>query len=499
MENWPMKLTPSDYTAATEWMTKNRGAANQVVTKFPLPKQKLKDPSNPASGPDPNQQGYSDPQVILKNNPNLYLGRSRFLKDAADAVALGPEWKKIDGWAPLDLQVFEFTGDDITPGDLKKFVYCERQGRCFMGCLPGARHTLNKTLINTVLDVPNAPVTLRALTEVDRIEQTAGGYRVFYDQLHLQDNGRESKTATAPVVVLAAGVLGTTELLLRSQSDTFQFSSQLGGRFSSNGDSAGFITGLIGLGYNIYTTRGPINTSHVMYQVALQNGKTSYINVEDAGIPPLLASSVRRALEVLGNAAERDPFFGQLQALWNLAEPDPSFFGLDPDARVPDRSQTEAEMLMSTFFFNLMGRDEARGRFTLNGGNLALDFEGGPLKNDAVFQKIDDVMKAMAFAMSGQYVRFPFWSRGAIPRLLGNDEVQERKVVTVHPLGGCPIGAAANSGTVSTNGQVFKRAGDVYPGLFVADASVIPGPVAVNPTLTIVAIALKIAQNIAAA
>jgi len=36
----------------------------------------------------------------------------------------------------------------------------------------------------------------------------------------------------------------------------------------------------------------------------------------------------------------------------------------------------------------------------------------------------------------------------------------------------------------------------VHDGLFIADASVIPGPLAVNPTLTIVAMAQKIAAAI---
>ncbi len=500
MDEWPLQLTPDDYKEAEDWMVANRGATTQVVTKFPLPKQKLKDPADPASGPDPNQQGYRDPLALLDNNPNLLLGRSRWLKEASQKVALGPEWKKVDGWGPLDLQIFEFTGDNLKPGDLGKFVYCERQGRCFLGCLPGARHTLNKTLLNKVLDVPNPPATLRALTDVNRIEPVAaGGYRVFYDQLHLMDDGKESKSVTAPVVVLAGGVLGSTKLLLQSQSAKLPFSDRLGRRFSSNGDSAGFVTSAADLGYNIYDTRGPINTSHVMYQVSLQNGKPLFINVEDAGIPPMLASSVKRAIEVLGNAADRDPFFGQLEAIWNLSQPDSGFFGLAPDARDPNRSQTESEMLMSTFFFNLMGRDGARGKFGLDDGNLTLDFEGGPLKNDAVFQKIDEVMAAMAFAMNGTYVRFPFWSRGKVPRLLGNDATAERKVVTVHPLGGCPMGETAKTGAVDKHGQVFKPDGTVHAGLYVADAAVIPGPVAVNPTLTIVAFAKKIAADILAA
>lgn len=488
MDGWPFQLGDADYTAARQWMTDNRGAPSQVVTKFPLPKK------------NGNNQGYADPAALLAGNPNLYLGRSRWLKQASEKVGLGPEWQRIDGWGPLDLQVFEFTGETPAPADLKKFVYCERQGRCFMGCLPGARHTLNKTIIAKLLDLPDPPVTLRALTEVDHIEPLqGGGYRVFYDQLHFRDDGRESTSATAPVVIVAAGVLGTAEILLRSNSAKLPFSDQLGRKFSSNGDSAGFVADSFGLDYGIYTTRGPINTSHVMYRVKLQNGKPLFINVEDAGIPPMLASGVKRAIEVLGNAAERDPFFGQLQAIWNLAQPDPSFFGLDPDAREPHRAETEAEMLQNTFFFNLMGRDGARGRFRLDGDDLKLEFDGGHLTDDAVFQKIDEVMSAMATAMQGKYVRFPFWSRGALPRLLGNDFTKERKVVTVHPLGGCPIGNSSADGAVNLQGQLFNPAKGptaVHDGLYVADASVIPGPLAVNPTLTIVALAKKIAAAI---
>jgi choline dehydrogenase-like flavoprotein len=37
---------------------------------------------------------------------------------------------------------------------------------------------------------------------------------------------------------------------------------------------------------------------------------------------------------------------------------------------------------------------------------------------------------------------------------------------------------------------------DVYEGLYVMDASIFPGPVAVNPTLTIVAMALRIVEGI---
>jgi cholesterol oxidase len=56
--------------------------------------------------------------------------------------------------------------------------------------------------------------------------------------------------------------------------------------------------------------------------------------------------------------------------------------------------------------------------------------------------------------------------------------------VTAHILGGCAIAAAPNAGVIDIDHQVFG-----YPGLFVTDASAIPANVGVNPALTITAMA----------
>lgn len=46
--------------------------------------------------------------------------------------------------------------------------------------------------------------------------------------------------ATADIVVLAAGTLGSTEILLRSRHAGLPLSPVLGSRFSGNGDMVGF-------------------------------------------------------------------------------------------------------------------------------------------------------------------------------------------------------------------------------------------------------------------
>ena len=70
----------------------------------------------------------------------------------------------------------------------------------------------------------------------------------------------------------------------------------------------------------------------------------------------------------------------------------------------------------------------------------------------------------------------------------------EREVVDAKTgeMGGCPMGRNEREGVVDPYGEVFG-----YPGLYVADGSVMPGPVGANPSLTIAANALRVGAAIA--
>src|SRR5262249_56440189 len=90
------------------------------------------------------------------------------------------------------------------------------------GCMPGAgrrtRHTLNKTLFKFVLS-KNDKVTLSPESEVRTIRRLPDGYEVTYRDRR-GTKGMVQRTARATQVFVAAGVLGTTEILLRSRRDT---------------------------------------------------------------------------------------------------------------------------------------------------------------------------------------------------------------------------------------------------------------------------------------
>jgi cholesterol oxidase len=449
-----LNLGDPEYQAAYAWMEDFRGKLNKVVTKIPLP------------GRDVSNLGTDD---------YLYLDRSRALRDAAADVAqkLGIQLP----WSPLDLSVIEYDPDRGAGSDANKaHTHCERQGRCILGCLPAARHTLNKSLYQRLLSEPTSGVTLMPLAKALHIKRTPGGYKVRYED---RRDGGAHKDVEAPMVFLGGGTLGTTEILLRSQNKGgLQLSKTLGSHFSTNGDFAGFV---VGTTHPVYSTRGPINTCHVEAKIG-----GLHITIEDSGIPAMFAAYASTALQVLDNAAQRAAFAGQMKLAWQfqtLPNLGNIFPGI-PDPKDPNSFKTEAEMVSNIFFFNSMGQDDASGKIFLDHDQIQVDWDK-PIADNPVFKKIEDLQKAMAESMGGRYVPFPTW------RGLGN-----RKLTITHPLGGCPIAPTSFDGVVNEFGEVFdgsKPPGstDTLPGLYVVDGSAIPGAVVANPTLTIAAQALK--------
>jgi cholesterol oxidase len=62
---------------------------------------------------------------------------------------------------------------------------------------------------------------------------------------------------------------------------------------------------------------------------------------------------------------------------------------------------------------------------------------------------------------------------------------------TAYILGGCCMGESPKNGVVGINGEIFG-----HPNLFVADGSVVPANLGVNPSLTITALSEHIMSQI---
>jgi cholesterol oxidase len=77
------------------------------------------------------------------------------------------------------------------------------------------------------------------------------------------------------------------------------------------------------------------------------------------------------------------------------------------------------------------------------------------------------------------------------------DALAAKSVVLTHPLGGCRMASDAAGGVVDEQGRVFDTSnGKAYPGLYLADASIVPTALGLNPSLTISALALRVADTI---
>jgi cholesterol oxidase len=122
-----------------------------------------------------------------------------------------------------------------------------------------------------------------------------------------------------------------------------------------------------------------------------------------------------------------------------------------------------------------MGRDIPDGVMRLRRGHLDIDWT--VKTSEAYFHRVRQTMKGISDQLGTRFEKTPL-------SLL-------RRVITVHPLGGCPMGRDEREGVVDAYGAVFN-----YPGLYVADGSVMPGPVGANPSLTIAAFANRMAQRI---
>jgi cholesterol oxidase len=64
-----------------------------------------------------------------------------------------------------------------------------------------------------------------------------------------------------------------------------------------------------------------------------------------------------------------------------------------------------------------------------------------------------------------------------------------KTLITPHPLGGCRVGNTTDNGVVDHKGETFG-----YQNLFVADGSVIPKAIGLNPSKTIAALAERTAE-----
>ncbi len=351
---------------------------------------------------------------------------------------------------------------------------CTDCGDCVTGCNFGAKNTL---YMNFLPMAHNAGAEIYTQAKVEWIEKLDSGWRV-HGKHYRDDGGDEKFSLDAANVVLSAGSINSTEILMRSAMHGLPVSSALGTCFSGNGDFFGlayngdYADNVLGYGRNLPKAGeapppGPTIVGVVRYNGSLPIGER--IAVEDLSFPSayvLGAKAVFAALRgeptVAGNEdAQRQRALRDL----DLANPH------DPDGA-----------LNHSMFYLVMGQDNARGTMAFDApwyepdGRMRIEWDGAG--RQVVFTRIDEELRRHARALDANFISNPVWN------IFGT-----RHLITAHPLGGVPIGEDHYEGAADVYGRVFTADGSVHKGLFVSDGSLVPSALGVNPFLTISALA----------
>jgi cholesterol oxidase len=353
---------------------------------------------------------------------------------------------------------------------------CRLCGECDVGCNYGSKNTLD---YNYLSEAKRLGAEIRTLCDVVDFEPRAGGgYGVRYRQHTLGEptpKGAPLVTVTADRLVLAAGTLGSTYLLLKNRAAFPGLSPRLGARFCGNGDLLTFATRSHETvdgkrrPWLLDGTRGPVITSAIRMADAADGHEGRGFYIEDAGYPAF-AAWIMETSGALGTVQRlKRAFFRRVRSGLGIRKRTDLGGEISYVLGAAELSSTSVPLLG-------MGRDVADGHLKLEEGLLESDWR--IRSSTAFFTRMRDTMKRIADVWDAGFRDNVIWHLG-------------RRVITVHPLGGCSMGRDAREGVVDVNGEVFG-----YPGLYVADGAVMPGPVGANPALTIAALADRFADTI---
>lgn len=388
---------------------------------------------------------YQRARRMLDTHPTpagRYPAKLRSHLDAAAILEARGRWDGVTAF-PVELAV---TFDPNANRQGMRQQGCVQCADCTTGCNVGAKNSLDMNYL------PLAWVhgtEMYTQIEVEHVERVNGLYRVHF--LQRPDNAHEERGwVDTRVLVLSAGTLGSTEILLRSrQKHGLPLSDRLGHGFSGNGNYLGFV--------DYQYTDPPVFTNTAGVGIAM-------------GPPTVpVGTSIQGAIDC---RVDGQPLVRHV-VLEDLAH---------PSAHVGGLSLLMLADLNRGMTLLGCGHDTASGEIRLEGDNLAVrwpDYE-----RQASTAEIIQRMREYATAQGGRFRPFA-----------------PARNYTAHPLGGCRMGLTAQDGVVDDRGRVFDGtpgvpAGQIHPGLYVMDGAIVPTALGNNPLLTITALAERAVELI---
>ncbi len=327
-----------------------------------------------------------------------------------------------------------------------------------VGCPVGAKNTLDKNYLHLA---EGLGAQIIPETEVSGVRPWNDGYEVFIRKS--TGVSHPKKTFRTKGVIFSGGVLGSVKLLMKCRQKGLlpNLSNQLGNYVRTNSEA---LLGVKSRDKNtdwndqIAITSGIYadDTTHVE-MVRYNKGSDVLLNLltlmTDGG------GKIPRTLRFFGNIVKHPVQFVQL--LW-------------PSGKA---STTTVVLVMQTDE-NYLKLDYKSRWWRLGGQSMNSTVPSGMRRAPSYIPIANEITRRLARKMNG--TPLSAWPEAAF-----------NASTTAHILGGCCMGESPEKGVVGFNGEIFG-----YPNLFVADGSIVPANLGVNPSLTITALSEYIMSQI---
>jgi cholesterol oxidase len=341
-------------------------------------------------------------------------------------------------------------GDPYFGGEGPRRVGCTKCAACMIGCRVGAKNTLDRNYLWLaerlgVQIVPEVRATGIETGDEGFVVLTRGSF----------GRTRRGRRWRAPNVVLAAGVMGSVELLAASRNRGWlpRVSGRLGEFVRTNSEE-------------ILIADGRDASLALDDQVAITSGIQAD---KDTFVEMVRFNRGSDLLFGLKAPLDRPNQLPRLVGLvWTLIRNLPQTIGgLWPFGRA-HRSAIVLAMQPTEGHLSLVLR---RGWWGMGPPALRSEIPPGQVPPVLRIPVAGEITRRLAEKLGGvAWQNLWTWLAGA--------------PMTAHLLGGCRIGSSAHDGVVDETGQVHG-----HPGLYVVDGSVVPSNIGVNPSLTITALA----------
>ncbi|MGW8392442.1 GMC oxidoreductase [Pseudoduganella sp. HUAS MS19] len=381
---------------------------------------------------------------------NQLSQRTRLMREGAEACNWGGRFRKL----PLAVRFDPDWNPDRPDTRIsvnahgKEQGTCVHCGNCDIGCQVAAKNTLD---LNYLAEAEKNGAEIRPLHLVNKLEPLAQGWRVHFDIIDEQSGRLTPGCLSAATVFLAAGSIGSTELLLRCRDEHRTMpglSSRLGHGWAHNGD---FVTPAFYDGRLVSPSHGvTISAAIDLLDHSGPDGQALF--VEDGGVPNLAGNFLRKRLERLPRGKLRG-FYKELRELVDDGDP--------------------LEHMMP-WFGQAMEPGDGRlwlGRRWYAPWKRNLRMQWSFQRSKAAIESMISAHKLLTEKTGGRVYIPQTWTF-------------LRNLITPHPLGGCNMGLTPANGVVDARGRVFG-----YSGLYVMDGAIIPRAIGLNPSRTIAALA----------